>query len=83
MSEELSLLKANYIADARNAPCPGPLLTAKSSITKVQVGESLELLASEGGAAEDIPAFAKKSGNEYLGTTQRDGYASYFILRKK
>ena len=83
MSLELDLIKPNHVEDARTTPCPGPLLAAKNAISKVEIGEIVELQASDAGAIEDIPAFAKKSGNEYLGLLLRDRYDSHFILRKR
>ena len=79
----LETLEPNHVADARNVPCPGPLLTVKESIALVDVGQVLELKATDQGAREDLPAWAKKSGNEYLGSVPHDGYDSHFIVRRK
>ena len=43
----------------------------------------LEVLSSDPGTKEDIPAWAGKVGHEYLGHTPSDGYDRLFVRRKK
>jgi TusA-related sulfurtransferase len=83
MSTNLNELKATKTVDARAMACPGPLLEAKKAIGSVKVGEVLEILSGDKGSREDIPAWCKKTGNEYLGHLERDGHDSIYVLRKK
>lgn len=69
--------------DARGSACPGPLLEAKKAIGSIKVGETLEILSSDPGTKEDIPAWAGKVGHEYLGHMADDGYERLFVSRKK
>ncbi|MFH1035634.1 MAG: sulfurtransferase TusA family protein [Pseudomonadota bacterium] len=69
--------------DARGSACPGPLLEAKKAIGSVKVGEVLEVLSSDSGTKEDIPAWAGKVGHEYLGHQESDGYSRLYVRRKK
>ncbi len=69
--------------DCRGSACPGPLLEAKKAIASVKVNEILEVLSSDPGTKEDIPAWAGKVGHEYLGHTPADGYDRLFVRRKK
>ena len=69
--------------DARGSACPGPLLEAKKAIGSVKVGEVLEILSSDPGTKEDIPAWAGKVGHEYIGHTEDSGYDRLFVRRKK
>ncbi len=80
---DLSTVTAAKTVDARAMACPGPLLEAKKAIGSVSVGQILEILSGDKGSREDIPAWCKKTGNEYLGVVERDGYDSIFVLRKK
>jgi len=63
--------------------CPGPLLEAKKAIGAVKVGEILEILSGDKGSREDIPAWCKKTGHEYLGVAERAGCDALFVRRKK
>jgi TusA-related sulfurtransferase len=84
MSEvDLSTIQVANTVDARGSACPGPLLEAKKGIGKVKVGEVLEIYSADSGTRQDIPAWARKVGHEYLGLTEVDGYDKHFVRRKK
>jgi len=80
---DLNAVEVSNTVDARGSACPGPLLEAKKGIGKVRVGEILEIYSSDSGTRNDIPAWAKKIGHEYLGLLEVDGYDKHFIRRKK
>lgn len=69
--------------DARGSACPGPLLEAKKAIGSVKVGEVLEVISSDPGTKDDIPAWAGKVGHEYMGHVEADGYDRLFVRRNK
>ncbi len=84
MSELIaSAPEAANTVDARGSACPGPLLEAKKAIGSVKVGEVLEVISSDPGTKDDIPAWAGKVGHEYLGHMGADGYERLFVRRKK
>jgi TusA-related sulfurtransferase len=84
MSEvDLANLTVAKVVDARGSACPGPLLEAKKGIGQVKVGEILEVKSSDPGTRNDIPAWAKKVGHEYLGLLEADGHDRLFVTRKK
>jgi TusA-related sulfurtransferase len=80
---DLSTIEVGSTVDARGSACPGPLLEAKKGIGKVKVGEVLEIYSSDSGTRNDIPAWSKKVGHEYLGLLEVDGYDKHFVRRKK
>ena len=80
---DLSSIEISSTVDARGSACPGPLLEAKKGIGKVKVGEVLEIFSSDSGTRNDIPAWAKKVGHEYLGLLEVDGYDKHYVRRNK
>lgn len=80
---DLNSIEVSSTVDARGSACPGPLLEAKKGIGKVRVGDILEIYSSDSGTRNDIPAWSKKVGHEYLGLLEADGYDKHFIRRKK
>ena len=80
---DLNAVKAANTVDARGSACPGPLLEAKKGISKVKVGEVLEILSGDPGTRDDIPVWAEKVGHEFLGVVRGDGYDRIFVRRKK
>jgi len=80
---DLNSMEAANTVDARGSACPGPLLEAKKGIGKVKVGEVLEVLSSDSGTRNDIPAWARKVGHEYMGLVEADGYDKLYVRRNK
>jgi tRNA 2-thiouridine synthesizing protein A len=80
---DLATVMAAKVVDARGSACPGPLLEAKKGIGQVKVGEILEIKSSDPGTRNDIPAWAKKVGHEYMGILEAEGHDRLFVTRKK
>ena len=80
---DLNTIEVSSTVDARGSACPGPLLEAKKGIGKVKVGEVLEIYSNDAGTRNDVPAWSKKVGHEYLGLLEADGYDKHFVRRKK
>ena len=80
---DLSSVKSQKVVDARGTSCPGPLLETKKALSGVPVGGILETLSSDEGTKQDIPAWAKKTGQEYLGVVAEAGYDRIFVRRLK
>lgn len=55
------------IIDARGKLCPEPILLLSKNIKKVKPGDIVEIWAEDDAAVEDIPRWAKRTGNEFLG----------------
>ena len=84
MSEmNLEEIQAAKVVDARGSACPGPLLEAKKGIGAVKVSEVLEIWSGDERTKEDIPRWAAKVGQEYLGALQAEGYDRIFLRRLK
>jgi TusA-related sulfurtransferase len=84
MSEmNLEEVQAAKVVDARGSACPGPLLEAKKGIGAVKVDEILEIWSGDESTKEDIPRWATKVGQEYLGALQAEGYDRIFLRRLK
>jgi tRNA 2-thiouridine synthesizing protein A len=81
--EELRALTADMVVDARGTSCPGPILAAKKAIGGLAVGGVMEVMATDSGTLKDIPAWAKKMGNEYLGSFDDAGYLRLFLRKMK
>jgi tRNA 2-thiouridine synthesizing protein A len=83
MPVDLNAISPARSVDARAMACPGPLLEAKKSIGTVKVGEVIEIQSGDPGSRNDLPAWSKKVGHEYLGVTEGDGFDRHFVRRKK
>ena len=62
----MSQIKADKVVDARGSACPGPLMEAVRIMKKMNVGEVVEILSTDPGSKNDIPAWANKAGQQVV-----------------
>jgi len=68
--------------DARGLSCPMPLLKTKKTIGKMESGQILEVQSTDPGTKNDLPAFAKRTGHEYLGEKDDEGFIRLYLKVK-
>jgi len=68
--------------DARGLNCPLPILRAKKSLTDMQSGQVLKIMATDPGSVKDFQAFAKQTGNELLSSNEDNKEYTFFLKRK-
>jgi TusA-related sulfurtransferase len=69
--------------DAKDLKCPMPVVKTSKEIKGVEVGNVLEVLATDPGSMADITAWTKSTGNELLGTEREEGVLKFYIRRVK
>ena len=52
--------------DTRGLNCPLPILKAKKALSDMTSGQTLKIVATDGGSVRDFQAFAKQTGNELV-----------------
>ncbi len=68
--------------DACGLNCPLPILRAKKSLSSLDSGQVLHIIATDPGSVKDFEAFAKQTGNELLESNE-DGGKFHFLVKKK
>ena len=74
-------MEAKKTLDARGLSCPMPVLKTKQAMDEIADGEVLEVLATDPGAKSDIAAWAKRTGNALLETTETDGVFGFYLRK--
>ena len=74
---------ASQTLDARGLKCPMPVVRTSQEIKKIEVGDVLELLATDPGSVADMIAWCKSTGNELLSRDREDGIFKFYIRRVK
>ena len=69
------------LVDARGLSCPMPLLKAKLALNKCVVGESIRVLATDGGSVRDFHSFAQLSAHQLLQFIEHPTHYEY-VLQK-
>lgn len=68
--------------DTRGLYCPVPILRTRDRLRTLEAGGVLEVLSDDPVILEDMPAFCRSHGHEYLGHKDENG-AWLVALRKK
>ncbi len=72
---------ADAVLDARGLLCPMPLLKTKLALQQLNEGEILQVLATDSGSSQDIPAFLAQTAHSLLGQ-QEIGGEFHFVIQK-
>lgn len=59
--------------------CPMPLVQLKKATKNMRPGQVLRLMATDPGSVRDIPAWAGKTGNKVLETSEDSGVFTFLI----
>jgi tRNA 2-thiouridine synthesizing protein A len=75
-------IKADQVLDCSGMVCPEPILKTNMTVKKMESGKILEMIGTDLGTVNDMVAWAKRTGNELLGTEDIDGKQHYFVKKK-
>ena len=71
-------MQADATLDATGTLCPIPIIWTAERIRELQVGQVLEVLATDEAILDDLPAWCRATGNEFLGfEVERPIYRGY------
>lgn len=76
-------LQADRVVDCIGMLCPMPIVKLAKEIKQVQVGQVLEMVATDMGAPADVRAWSQQTGHELLDSHQEDGRFIFFVRRTK
>lgn len=75
-------IKADQTLDARGLSCPMPVLKTKKAIESLKSGQVLEILGTDPGTRNDLPGWANRTGNTYLGEKEDQGFIRFYVKKK-
>jgi len=76
-------LKADKTLDCSGMLCPVPVIKTSKAIKEIQIGQVLQMIATDPGAPADMEALARQTGNELLDSHQEDDKYIFFFRRVK
>ncbi len=75
----MSAIAQHKVVDSRGSFCPGPITDLFKAYRSAQLGDVIELLATDPAAKADVTAWAQKSGNELMDTVEEQGYLRIIV----
>ncbi len=76
-------IKPDVVHDVTGTYCPIPVVETAEQIRRMEIGQVLELVADDPGVVEDIPAWCRSTGQEFLGMYEEDGEFHLFVKKVK
>jgi tRNA 2-thiouridine synthesizing protein A len=74
-------MKADVTVDCVGLYCPMPIVHTAKKMKEMQSGQVLEVIADDAGIKQDMPNWAKMTGNEYLGIEEEGGKLHVFVKK--
>ena len=74
-------MKADQSLDCMGLYCPMPIVKTAGKIKDLKSGEVLEVVADDRGIKQDMPAWCKATGNEYLGLEEEGGEIKVYVRK--
>ena len=74
-------MKADAQVDCVGLFCPMPIVNTAKKIRDMQPGQVLEVIADDEGIKQDMPNWAKLTGNDYLGIEEENGRYHVFVRK--
>ena len=65
-------MRARYQLNACNMLCPLPVIKTQDKVAELQSGDILEVICTDPGALNDIPAWCRINGHEVLDSREVD-----------
>ena len=76
-------MKADATLDCIGLYCPMPIANTAKKLKELEAGQVLEILADDEGIKEDMPAWCRATGNEFLGIEEEGGEYRVYVKKSK
>jgi len=75
------VIKTDITLDAKGLACPMPIVRTKKAMKDLKPGQVIEIQATDKGSLADIKAWAKSSGNQYLGSSEEGDVLKHYLRK--
>jgi tRNA 2-thiouridine synthesizing protein A len=79
MTTQLERPEATDVLDTSGLLCPLPVYKAALALGPLEIGQVLQLICTDPGSLEDIPAMARQRGDVLLATAEEGGVQKFWI----
>ena len=73
---------ADQVLDCSGMACPLPVIKTSQAIKKIELGQVLELLATDPGVEPDMKAWTGRTGNDLIGIS-KVGDVFHVLIRRR
>lgn len=65
--------KPTMVLDTKGLLCPIPVIKTSQAVKQIQVGDVLEILATDPGSKPDLASWARMTGNQLISVSEEEG----------
>ena len=76
-------IKTVNTLDCKGLLCPLPIIRLAKAIKSIQIGEAVEMLATDPGSVPDMEAYQKQTGHKILSSGQDKQVYRFLVQRTK
>jgi TusA-related sulfurtransferase len=76
-------MHADETLDCYGLLCPMPIIQTAKKVKEMQLGQILEVVSTDVGIKEDMPAWCRQTGQEYLGVEEDGDIYKVYIKKIK
>ncbi|GAI26268.1 unnamed protein product [marine sediment metagenome] len=76
-------MKTDAILDTLGLYCPMPIVKTAEKIKDLKIGQVLEVISDDEGIKEDMPAWCRRTGNEFLKIEEGEGEYRVYVRKLK
>ncbi len=67
--------------DCSGLNCPLPILRLSKAIGGINLGDRIEMIATDPGAIKDVQAWSKQTGNTLIESSHADGRYKFLVAK--
>jgi tRNA 2-thiouridine synthesizing protein A len=79
----MNKVKVDETLDCFGLLCPMPIIQTAQIIKDMKVGEILEVISTDKGIKEDMPAWCRQTGHEFLGVEEEGDVFKAYVRKAK
>jgi len=76
-------LKSDEVLDCFGLMCPMPIIETSRKIKDLEIGQVLEVHSTDNGILEDMPAWCRQTGQEFIRAEEEGEIIKVFVRRLK
>jgi len=76
-------MDADEALDCYGLLCPMPIIQTAKKIKELELGQILEVVSTDAGIKEDMPAWCRQTGQEYLGLEEDGDIYKVYVKKIK
>ncbi len=76
-------MKADVKLDCFGLLCPMPIIQTAQKIKEMKKGEVLEVTSTDEGIKEDMPAWCRQTGQEFIGIEEEGEVIKVYVKKLK